>query len=312
MKFTKLYNVKNNRELKKVNGNVILDIRTRNTEDLLDINRQIWRIEKNGHKVIIQSPKGNLLPSRAIGKYTREHVNIEVGGLSKTALIAKLTNVKSMMSHKEYVEIPVYEDTQPSAFDYKVPRTDCDENVITQTVEKTVYDNKIYTMTINGKYCHNNKYIMKLAKSYKIPLAKVICGEIVNTDDESYLLGDCTENTVQLINEKYETMSPEKKSMLLKFFGTHNPDVSEYEDFSYAMINFKMFRFDDLSLVDKVDAEEFMNMLESFEVPNAYELLIRQAERGMCRNLESFPELAKYETAVYYERYDTDVEDNLD
>lgn len=320
MKFIKMYNVKNNRELKKVNGNVILDVRTRNTEDLLDINRQIWRLEKKGYKVIIQSPKGNLLPSRALGKYTKEHVNIEVPvnhyymnikSIDMTALEAKLTNLKGMMSHKEYIEIPEYEESDCiSAFDHKIPRTDCDGNVITNTVEKTVYLDRLYTFTINGKIVNHYGFIRRLAKSFKIPLATVIGDQIVDPDDESYLLSDCTEDIVKLINEKYKTITPVKKEMLLKFFGTHNSEISEYEDFSYAMINFKMFRFDDLALPNKVDAEEFMNMLESFKVPNAYELLTKQAERGMCRNLGAFPELAKYETAVYYERYSSDEEDD--
>lgn len=311
MKFIKLYDVKNNMELKGVNNNVILEIKTRAFEDLSDINRQIYRLEKGGYKVIIQSPKGRLLPSRALGKYTREHVNVELGGLNHNQIIAKLVNIKGMMSHKEYVDVPVYEQSYPSAFDYKVPKTDEDGDVITQTVEKTVYLDRVYTITVNGKYCHSKK-IKKLAKSFKIPLASVVGDKVIDPNDQSYLLEDCTEDTIKLINEKYKTISPEKKEMLLKFFGTHNSDISEYEDFSYAMFNFKMFRFDDLALPNKVDAEEFLCMLESFKVPNAYELLTRQAERGMCRNLESFPELAKYETAVYYERYDSDVEDILD
>lgn len=309
MKFIKMY-VKDNRELKKVHNNVVLNIRTRNTEDLLDINRQIWRLEKEGYKVILQSPKGKLLPSRALGKYTREHVSIEIGGLNKAQIEAKFANLKSMMSHKEYVDIPVYETSYPSAFDYKTPKTDEDDNVVTQTVEKIVYLNKQYTITVNGEYCHT-KAVKKLAKSFKIPLATVIGNEVIDQNDESYLLEDCTENTAKLIKEKYETISPEKKEMLLKFFGTHNSDISDFEDFAYAMINFKMFRFDDLPLPNKVDAEEFNNMLGAFKVPNAYDIMYDLAEKGMLVNLDNYPELKHFEEARFFEDSYVD-EDPLD
>lgn len=307
MKFVKMY-VKNNRELKKVNDNVILDIRTREFEDLSDINRQVYRLEKNGYKVILQSPKGRLLPSRALGKYTKHQVNIELGGLSHNQVIAKLANIKGMMSHKEYVDIPVYEESYPSAFDYKVPKTDEDGNIIVNTVEKTVYLDRVYTITVNGKYCHNKKY-KKLAKSFKIPLATVVGDQVVDPDDQSYLLHDCTENVIKLIKEKYETISPVKKEMLLEFFGTHDPDISDFEDFAYAMINFKMFRVDGLPLPNKVDAVRFNNMLGAFKVPNAYDIMYDLAEKGMLVNLEDFPELRQFEEVRFYE--DSYVEDDI-
>lgn len=307
MKFVKMYNVKNNRELKKVNGNVILDVRTREFEDLSDINRQVYRLEKNGYKVILQSPKGNLLPSRALGKYTREHVNIELGGLNHNQVIAKLANIKGMMSHKEYVDVPVYEQSYPSAFEYKVPMTDEGDNVVTQTVEKTVYLDRIYTITVNGKYCHNKK-MKKLAKSFKIPLAKVACGEVLDPNDQSYLLDGFTEESKDLLNLKYEELDDNKKAALYKFFGIKGYKVSDYENFLYSTYSIAQFVKGGFDLIDKVDAEEFMNMLEMFEIPNTYDIMYDLAEKGMLVHLEDYPELKHFEEARFYE--DSYVEDD--
>lgn len=309
--FTKMY-VQDNRELKKVNDNVILVVRTRNTEDLLDINRQVYRLKDKGYKVILQSPKGNKLPSRALGKYTKEHVNIEIGGLSYRQVIAKLVNIKSMMSHKEYVDVPVYEKSYPSAFDHKIPKTDENNNVVTQTVEKTVYLDRTYTITIYGEYCHN-KRIMRLAKSFKLPLSTVIDGELVDPNDQSYLLDGFTEESKELLNLKYEELDENKKAALYKFFGVKGYKVSDYENFLYSSCNISYFVKGELDLIEKVDAEEFMNMLEMFEIPNAYDIIYDLAEKGMLVNLENYPELQHFEEARFYEdSYRDDEEDILD
>ncbi len=375
-----MYNVKNNMELKKVNSDINLEISTDNTEDLLDINRQIYRIEEGGHKVTIRTPRGEFISNKSLGTYIEHHVNVELGGLSDEQVTAKLTNFKSMMSHKEYVDVPEYEeqhleyavplkddngnivkdkdgcvytifDSVPLgcelAFGYKVPKTDESGKVITKTVEKTVYLDRVYSLSMGGVYCINdksinlskiysgdkkaeykevnkirnklesvktNKEMKKLAKSFKIPLAPVVCNEIIDPDDETYLLHDCNKNVIELIKKKYETISPEKKEMLLKFFGirSKNIHISDFENFSYAMINFKMFRFNDLPLPNKVDAREFNDMLGVFKVPNAYDIMYDLAEKGMLINLENYPELQHFEEARFYEdSYRGDEEEDI-
>jgi hypothetical protein len=312
--FKVMKNVTNNRELKRINNNAILEIKTRETEDLLDIERQIWRLEDIGYKVILQSPKGNLLPSRALGKYTREHVDVSVPMNGKKvnmrAFKAKLISLKSMMSHKEYVDIPMYEMAYPSAFDHKIPETDEDSDVVVKTVEKTVYLDRVYTFSMYGKIVNHYGFIKRLAESYKIPLATVVKGKIVDPNDKSYLLDGFSEESKELLNLKYEELDENKKAALYKFFGIKGYKVSDYENFLYSSYNIAQFVKGEFDLVDKVDAEGFMNMLEMFKIPNAYDLIYDLAEKGMLVNLDNYPELKHFEIAVYYERYGSDEEDD--
>jgi hypothetical protein len=345
MKFRIMHNVKDNRELKKVNDNVMLVVKTRETEDLLDINRQIRRLKENGYKVILQSPKGNKLPSRALGKYTKRHVNIEIGGLRHDQIIAKFTNLKDMMSHTEYVDIPVYEEqhltysvplrddngniirdkngSMHTTFDFvplgnelvfwhKTPKVDSETGkTITKTVEKTVYLDRIYTVTVNGKYCHSKK-IKKLAKSFKVPLAAAIDNKVIDPNDESYLLDGFSEEAKDLLNLKYEELDENKKAALYKFFGIKGYKVSDYENFLYSSCNISYFVRGELDLIEKVDAEEFMNMLEMFKIPNAYDIIYDLAEKGMLVHLENYPELQHFEEARFYEdSYRGDEEEDI-
>lgn len=316
--FRVMKNVVDNRELKHIHSNLVLNVRTRNTEDLLDINRQIWRLEKEGYKVILQSPKGKLLPARALGKYTREHVNIEIGGLNKVQIEAKFANLKSMMSHKEYVGIPMYETSYPSAFNYKTPKTDGDGNRIGEIVEKTVYLNRQYTITVNGEYCHT-KAVKKLAKSFKIPLATVIGNEVIDQNDESYLLDGYNDKSKEILNRKYEELSDNKKEILYEVFGIKEYKVSDYENYLYSTHNFVYFLKGELGLPRPVDAQKLLNVLETFKVDNAYDFLYDQAERGMLTHLEDFPLIQllldkwETETDVFYEdSYIKEDEDPLD
>lgn len=316
MKFIKMYNVKNNRELKKVNNNVILEIKTRNTEDLLDINRQIWRLEKKGYKVVLQSPKGNLLPSRALGKYTKYHVNVEVpmdnGKVNMIAFKAKLNNLKSMMSHRESVTVTQYEKSY-SVFDTPQPLEE------TINSEKIVYANRLYTFSINGKYVNNYKFIKRLAKSYKIPLATVIHGEIIDPrfdpeDNETlkiYLEGfnDKSKDIfIKTYREKRETIG----HILQKYFGCTHPS-NEFEGFAYSLYNYIQFYNGDYDMIDhRVDATAFRDDMHTLtnDLDKAELLLEEIAKKGFAFNLEGFPELMKYSIDNYHDN--TPNEDILD
>lgn len=311
MKFTKMYNVKNNRELKKVNDNVILEIKTRNTEDLLDINRQIWRLENAGYKVCILTPRGNIESKRCLKHYTKRHVNVEIpmkdGHIDKIALKAKLNNLKDMMSHKEDIEIPQFEKMY-SAFDTPQP---LEEKL---SVEKVVYLDRLYTFSINGKLVNNYDYIKKLAKLYKIPLAETVGNSVIDPafypdNDECLLqyLDGFSEDTKRLFILKYRTKGDAIGSILQRYFGCTTGN--EFEKFVYNLYCFNEFYKGEYSLIDhRVDAVQFRDDMLSLtgDYDKSEELLEEIAKRGFAFNLEGFPNLKQYSLEYYYDNTPND------